>query len=120
MLLLKLGKNMDATNYINNVSSLANSSSNSAKFYNVSSQIKDIDANSIEQASKEFEEMFIGQLMQFMFETVEVNELFGGGHAEEIYRGMVVNEYAEKVSQSGGIGIAEQMQQYLLEIQMNN
>jgi|GEM_PF-1050776 len=72
---------------------------------------------SVEEAAKEFEGLFVGQLLQLMFDTVEVDSLFGGGHAEETYRSLLVDEYGKALGESGGIGISDNVQKTLLQMQ---
>ncbi len=67
------------------------------------------------EAFRQFEGMFIGQLMQMMYETVPVNEMFGGGFSEQMYRSMLIDEYGNTVSARGGIGIAQKLQQSLVD-----
>jgi Rod binding domain-containing protein len=59
------------------------------------------------ESAKQFEDVFIDQLLKMMFETVEVDHMFGGGHAEETFRGMLVDEYGSVISKSGGIGLSD-------------
>lgn len=73
--------------------------------------------NKIEEAAKEFESVFISQMLSHMFSGVEVDPLFGGGHAEEMYRSLLVDEYGKVISQAGGIGLADHVKQELLSLQ---
>lgn len=52
-----------------------------------------------------------------MFSGIETDHLFGGGHSEEIYRSMLVDEYGKLISKSKGIGIAESVQKEMLKLQ---
>lgn len=71
----------------------------------------------IKQAATEFEAVFISHMLQFMFSGVESDEIFGGGYAEEVYRSMLVDEYGQVMSRTGGIGISEVVQRQLMELQ---
>ncbi len=75
------------------------------------------DKRSIEAAAKDFEAVFITQMLHQMFAGVETDHLFGGGHAEETFRTFLYDEYGKAVSRSGGIGIAEHVQNHLLKLQ---
>jgi len=68
----------------------------------------------IKTAAKKFEGMFIGQLMQMMFDTVPVDKEFGGGNGEETFRQFLVDEYGQKISNAGGIGVAKEIEKSLL------
>lgn len=79
-------------------------------------------ARSVEQARKvaqDFEAMFIGQMMQHMFSGLdETGGYFGGGHAESMFRPMLVDEYAKMLSKRpGGIGLADKVMASLLQSQ---
>ena len=60
----------------------------------------------IEAAAKDFEAVFLSEMLKPMFEGIEVNEIFGGGKGEEIFSDMIVQEYGKKISEAGGIGLA--------------
>jgi Rod binding domain-containing protein len=51
--------------------------------------------------------MAIGQLLQPMFQTIDVkHSSFGGGEAEEAWRPMLVDAIAKQMATHGGIGLA--------------
>lgn len=67
--------------------------------------------------AKEFESMFLSQMLAPMWEGVATDSLFGGGSAEETYRGMMINEYGNLISKAGGLGIAADVKAELLKTQ---
>ncbi|MDY0030149.1 MAG: rod-binding protein [Pseudobdellovibrionaceae bacterium] len=69
------------------------------------------------QAAKDFEAVFISEMIKPMFEMVEVDDTFGGGKGEEVFRGMMVQEYGKMISNQGGIGLAKHIQAELLKYQ---
>ncbi len=69
------------------------------------------------QTAQDFEAMFITQMMQPMFNSVEIDETFGGGSAEETFRGMMVNEYGSMIAKNGGFGLASAVKAELLRNQ---
>jgi flagellar protein FlgJ len=71
----------------------------------------------IDEAAQDFEAQFISQMMETMFSTVEVNPEMGGGHAEEIYRSLLVNEYGKLISRTGGIGLADHVKREMIKLQ---
>ena len=77
----------------------------------------DIDMEKIEASAKEFEAMFVSEMLKPMFDGIEVNETFGGGKTEEIFNGFMREEYGKMISQSGQFGIADQVKQQLIELQ---
>jgi flagellar protein FlgJ len=67
-----------------------------------------------EQKAKEFEALTIGQLLQPMFEGIQPDALFGGGHAEAHFRSFLLQEYGKLFSDQGGIGLAAPVKENLL------
>lgn len=68
-------------------------------------------------AAREFEAMFIGQMLAPMFEGLSTDGPFGGGNSEEAFRSLLVDEYARAVSKRSPIGVADQMVRGLLQAQ---
>ena len=71
----------------------------------------------IEEAAKEFESVYIAEMIKPMFEGIETEELFGGGKGEEIFRGMLISEYGKILASANGIGLAEHVKSELMRIQ---
>ena len=71
----------------------------------------------IEKAAKDFEQVFLSQMFQHMFENVETDKVFGGGHAETMFRSFMIDEYAKQVSNSGRIGLSNQIRDSMLRMQ---
>ncbi|HOO49806.1 MAG TPA: rod-binding protein [Alphaproteobacteria bacterium] len=69
------------------------------------------------QAAKEFEAVFISEMLKPMFEMIDVDDTFGGGKGEEVFRGMMVQEYGKIIANQGGIGLADHIQAELLKVQ---
>ena len=68
-------------------------------------------------ASKEYESIFISQFLGSMFSGVQADSLTGGGQGEEMFRSLMVDQYAKGIEQQGGFGIAAQMKTELLKHQ---
>ncbi|MEE8271054.1 MAG: rod-binding protein [Alphaproteobacteria bacterium] len=68
-------------------------------------------------AADEFEAVFLAQMLSHMFAGIDTDGPFGGGHAEQIFRSMMVNEYGRIAAQSGGLGIADQVMAEILKVQ---
>jgi Rod binding domain-containing protein len=71
------------------------------------------------ETARKFETFFLSQALQPMFEGTEVEEPFGGGHAEAMWKSMQVDEYAKALSKRGGIGIADKVLEQLVRMQEN-
>ena len=69
------------------------------------------------KAAKEFESSFLTAMLEQMWTGIEAEAPFGGGHAEKVYRSMVVGEYAKSISAAGGIGIADHVYREILSAQ---
>ncbi len=111
-------------NFINGMISIAKSNVQISQMkqmgnsVNALTQYKNQGAPTDQKAAlQQFEGLFLGQLLRLMMDTVPVDKTFGGGFAEETYRGMMVDEYGMNISKSGGIGIAESLQKSLIDQQ---
>lgn len=58
-------------------------------------------------AAEEFESMFLSQMLAPMFEGLDTDGLGGGGMGEEIFRPMLIEQYAKAISNAGGVGLAD-------------
>ncbi len=72
----------------------------------------------IKKAAKDFESMLIGQLMAPMFNALKTDGMFGGGSGEEMFRPMLLEQYAKGVTQAGGIGLADGIAREMMRMQM--
>ena len=68
-------------------------------------------------AAREFEAMFLGQMLSPIFESLPTDGPFGGGNSEEAFRSLLVGEYAKAISKRSPIGVADQMVRGLLQAQ---
>ncbi len=71
----------------------------------------------IREAAKGFEGFFIGQMLQHMWTDLDVNPEFGGGHGEEVWRSMLIDEYGKNIAKSGRLGIADNVMKVMLQAQ---
>ena len=66
----------------------------------------------------ELEGVFLNTLIKEMFSSIDTNEeSFGGGFAEETWRGMQAEQVANSLAGQGGIGLADQLMSDLLRLQ---
>lgn len=121
---------MISNSYISNLTQNSNSALSQNKLDSLLGKIKDLSNNQqkidgknteaeLKSAFQQYEGMFISQLYKLMFKTVPVNELFGGGFAEETFRDMLIDEYGTIIAKQGGIGIADDLQKTLLNLQLS-
>lgn len=79
-----------------------------------------IKAARADKAAQDFEAVYISEMLKPMLETVEVDENFGGGKGEEVFRGLLVQELGKSVAKQGGFGLAEHVRAELLKTQEEN
>ena len=60
--------------------------------------------------AQELESVFINTLMKQMFSGIKTDgSNFGGGFAEETWRGMQAEQLSNQIAENGGLGIAESL-----------
>lgn len=64
-----------------------------------------------------FEAVFLGQMAQMMMNTVQQGEQFGGGHGEEMFRGVLAEKLGAAMTARGGVGIAPLVMQQIIKMQ---
>lgn len=69
------------------------------------------------EAAQQFEAMFVGQMLQHMWAGVDVDSEFGGGHGEEMWRSMLIDQYGKEIAKSGKLGIADAVMRQMLKAQ---
>jgi len=80
-------------------------------------QVKDMSTDQVDKVSKDFESMFVSQMLEQMFGDSLGAEAFGDRETTEVYKAMMVEEYGKQISNAGGIGIAAYIKQELLKLQ---
>ena len=66
------------------------------------------------KTAQDFEAMYLGQMLQPMFEELTAEAPFGGGLAEEFWRSFEVEEFSKGVTRAGGVGIATSVYRQLM------
>lgn len=69
------------------------------------------------ETAQDFEAFFMTRMMESMFEGVSTEGMFGGGHAEKIYRSMLFNEYGKVMAKTGTIGISDEIMDTIIQMQ---
>lgn len=75
------------------------------------------DAAKADKASKEYEQVFISQFLGSMFAGIPTDGVTGGGEGEQMFRSLMIDQYAKGIENQGGFGIAAQMKAELLKHQ---
>lgn len=87
---------------------------NAFKAYGVSKE-------KVMETAREFEEVFMGQMLKPMWEGRETDGMFGGGPGEDVMRDMMVQEYGKSLAQSSGYPMSKEIaaEMILLQEQAN-
>jgi Rod binding domain-containing protein len=67
----------------------------------------------LREATRQFESLFISQLMKSMRATVPESQLMGVDGGQQLFREMLDQELANRVAEAGGIGIGEMLYRQL-------
>jgi peptidoglycan hydrolase FlgJ len=78
---------------------------------------KSMSMEEITKTAKDFETVFISQMVDKMFGESLGTEAFGDEDSGDIYQSMMVEEYSKQIVSAGGIGIADQIKKQLLKLQ---
>ena len=95
----------------------ANMNISSALWSSQKAPLMSKDLAKAEQSAEDFEAFFLSRMMESMFESVSTDGMFGGGHAEKIYRSMLLDEYGKQMAKVGGIGVKDEVMRSILQMQ---
>lgn len=68
-------------------------------------------------AAVKFEAMFMNEMLSHMFTGIDSNGPFGGGHGEEMFRSLMVEQYGQIAAKSGQTRISDQIEKAMLRMQ---
>lgn len=81
-------------------------------------RVKDLrDEQEIKETAQSFEAFFLTKMMESMYEGVSTDGMFGGGHAEKIYRSLLLDEYGKSMAKTGTVGVADYVMKSILDMQ---
>jgi len=69
------------------------------------------------RAAHQFESMFLDEMLKPMFDGLDTDGLGGGGIGEEMFRPMLIDQYAQALGKAGGIGLAQHLISELTRMQ---
>lgn len=73
------------------------------------------------KTADDFETMFLENMMSQVFpQDAGEGPVGDNGTGSQVYRGMLVNEYAKSVAKSGGIGVSDTIYRQMLQMQEIN
>ena len=73
--------------------------------------------DAVRRQAVELEGVFLNTLVKEMFASIETEDEFSGGFAEETWRGMQAEQLANAMAEAGGIGLADALMSDLLALQ---
>jgi Rod binding domain-containing protein len=71
----------------------------------------------IKTTARKFEASFLNIMLQHMFEGVETSAPFGGGPGEAMFKSFMTDAMAKKMTDGGGIGVADMVGKEMLKLQ---
>ena len=74
------------------------------------------DPAAVAKTAKEFESVFVSQFLGSMFSGIKTDETFGGGQGEDMFRSLMVDQYAKSITQRGGFGLASAIQAQMMKM----
>jgi flagellar protein FlgJ len=64
------------------------------------------DSDRLQKEAVELEAVLLSKMIDPMFPDGKESGLYGGGHGSDIYRQMVIDQYARTMAENGGIGLS--------------
>ena len=71
----------------------------------------------ITKTAQKFESSFLSVMLQQMFEGTDTPTPFGGGPGESMFKSFLTEAMANKITATGGIGVAASVQREMLKMQ---
>ena len=78
---------------------------------------KHTDRAAAERAAKEFEAVFLSQMLAPMFAELGDDPLFGGGPGEAVFKSLLIDEFAKSMAEAGGLGLTSAVLRELITMQ---
>ena len=71
----------------------------------------------IHKTAQKFEASFLSIMLQQMFEGTETAAPFGGGPGENMFKSFMTEAMANKMTKTGGVGVAPAIEREMLKLQ---
>ena len=71
-----------------------------------------------EKAAEDFEAFFLAQMLEPMFAGLSSAPPFGGGHSEQVFRSLLLQEYGKVIAGTCGVGIADAVKRDILQLEV--
>lgn len=69
------------------------------------------------EAAREFEAVFLSQMVSLMFSGLGSSGMFSGGNGEETFRTILYQEFGKAIAKAGGVGITDAVTREILKYQ---
>lgn len=80
-------------------------------------KLNGMDEEQAKKTAAEFESFFLGQMLEYMNTDIDGQGMFGGGHAEDVWRSMLNQEYGKEIAKSSSLGVADAVMRSMLQAQ---
>ena len=70
-----------------------------------------------DRAAKEFESVFMAQMLKPMFAGLKTDGLFGGGKGEDFMRDLLIQEYGKAMVGADGFGLSSAIRDQMIRTQ---
>lgn len=80
-------------------------------------KVNGLSEDQAKKTAAEFESFFLGQMLEYMNTDIDGQGLFGGGHAEDVWRSMLNQEYGKEIAKSSSLGVADAVMRSMLQAQ---
>jgi Rod binding domain-containing protein len=71
----------------------------------------------LDEGAREFEGIFIAQMLETAWSTVPTDGMTDGGMGESIFRSLMIQDIGQQMARQGGIGLAPHIHAELLKMQ---
>lgn len=97
---------------------LASARARAAQQLPASARLAGVPGTDVDATALEFESVYLNTMLQSMFAGLDEDAgTWGGGTGSDAWRGMLVEQYADTIARSGGIGISDSIKRELLALQ---
>lgn len=71
----------------------------------------------LEKTAKDFEAVFMAQMLKPMWEGLETDGMFGGGAGEDVMKSLLVQEYGKAMAQGMNSGLSDDVIKAMVQMQ---
>ena len=75
------------------------------------------DIDGIKKVADDFEAFFASAYFEQMFSGLQPDAITGGGEGEAMFRSLMLQEYGKAVAKQHRLGVADQVQRQLIQLQ---